>query len=248
MTRQRSSSRTRSRPKRSRLLYVVIGPPAAGKSTWVRERAKAGDITIDFDAIANTLTPQGEGSHQHTPEVAKVTKAARQAAIDTAIPLSSTIDVYLIHSTPSDKLLSKYRAAGGQIVTVDPGREVVLARAKSERPWWMQGAIKRWYEERPAMSVGAKPDRGGHRWRQLRGKFKAQCAERNDLCWICGQEINYTAPAHAPASFEADHAKPVATHPHLELVIGNLRPAHSSCNRSRGAKAEVTGEWVNADW
>lgn len=133
-------------------LYIVIGPPAGGKSTWVREHAQPGDITIDYDALANTLTPQAQGSHEHATAVKKVTKAARQAAIDTALNLVDT-DVYIIHSTPSAALLQQYKTHGGQIVTIDPGRDVVLERAKRERPWWMNGAIKRWYEEHDTMPV-----------------------------------------------------------------------------------------------
>jgi predicted kinase len=34
------------------MLTVVIGPPAGGKSTWVLERAKPGDIVVDFDRLA----------------------------------------------------------------------------------------------------------------------------------------------------------------------------------------------------
>lgn len=226
----------------------MIGPPAGGKSTWVREHAKPGDITIDYDALANTLTPQGKGSHEHTKEVTKVTKAARQAAIDAALTLVAQVDVYLIHSTPSEALLEGYRRRGAEVIVCDPGREIVMARAKAERPWWIKGAIKRWYEEHPEVSSSKTERAGGHRWRQLRARFKAQCEKRGDPCWLCGQPIDYSAPRYTESSFEADHAKPVSTHPHLELVIGNLRPAHSSCNRSRGAKVQVDGDWVSADW
>lgn len=66
------------------MLTVVIGPPAGGKSTWVRERAKPGDIVIDFDLLACALTGPGGDPHDHTPAVAAVTKAARRAAIDAA--------------------------------------------------------------------------------------------------------------------------------------------------------------------
>lgn len=230
------------------MLYVVTGPPAGGKSTWVREHAKAGDITIDYDALANTLTPASVGSHEHTSEVKKVTKAARQAAIDMALTLTDIIDVYIIHSLPSRSLLDSYRARGAEIIIIDPGREVALARAKAERPWFMQGAVKRWYEENVEMT--ANSERGGHRWRQLAAKFKAQCAKRNDPCVHCGQLIDYAAAPQTSSAFEADHYRPVATHPQLALVIGNLRPSHSSCNRSRGAKpmAEPTTTWVAADW
>ncbi|MEI6029454.1 MAG: HNH endonuclease [Betaproteobacteria bacterium] len=229
------------------MLYVVTGPPAGGKSTWVRENAKLGDITIDYDALANTLTPQSKGSHEHTAHVKKVTKAARQAAIDTALGLSAQVDVYIIHSTPSAQLLTKYRNLGAEIIVCDPGRDVVLARAKAERPWWLQGAIKRWYEEHPEMSSQA---RGGHRWRQLAARFKAQCAKRNDVCVHCEQPIDYEAAPQTAGSFEADHYRPIATHPELALMIGNLRPSHSSCNRSRGAKPmpESSDAWVAADW
>lgn len=138
-------------------LFVVIGPPAAGKSTWVKEHAKPGDITIDYDALANTLTPKAEGSHEHATHVKKVTKAARQAAIDTAVKLTG-VDVYIIHSTPSAALLQQYTAYGAQIITIDPGQAVVLERAKSERPWWMQGAIKRWYKEHDIMPTTPHAD------------------------------------------------------------------------------------------
>ena len=230
------------------LLYVVTGPPAGGKSTWVRKHAKAGDITIDYDLIANTLTPSAVGSHEHTSEVKKVTKAARQAAIDVALTLTDLIDVYVIHSLPSRALLDSYRSQGAEIITIDPGRDVALARAKAERPWWMQGAVKAWYEENVEMV--AKTQRGGHRWRQLAAKYKAECAKRNDLCVHCGQLIDYDATPQTASAFEPDHYRPVVTHPELELMIGNLRPSHSSCNRSRGSKpmVEASNAWVAADW
>jgi hypothetical protein len=230
------------------MLYVVTGPPAGGKSTWVREHAKAGDITIDYDLLANTLTPASVASHEHTTEVKKVTKAARQAAIDVALTLTNIIDVYIIHSLPSRALMDSYRARGAEVVTIDPGLDVALARAKAERPWFMQGAVKRWYEENVEMP--AKSERGGHRWRQLAAKYKAQCAKRNDPCIHCGQVIDYAAPPQTASAFEADHYRPVSTHPQLALMIGNLRPSHSSCNRSRGAKpmAEASSAWVAADW
>jgi hypothetical protein len=146
-------------------LYLVTGPPAAGKSTWVRQHAKQGDITIDYDALANVLTPAHEG-HDHTDMVKAVTKAARQAAIDTALQLRhrDNVNVYVIHSMPSTALVEHYRAHGAQVVTVDPGRAIVLARCKAERPWRMTQAAKEWYATRrddpapmPTPTTGAMP-------------------------------------------------------------------------------------------
>jgi len=128
-------------------LYIVTGPPAAGKSTWVRENAKYGDITIDYDAIAGTLTPPGGKPHDWPAHIKAVTKAARRAAIDTAVQLSGQHAVYVIDSSPSARLLDEYRQRGAQIITIDPGRATVMDRAKRERPWRIQQAAKQWYDK-----------------------------------------------------------------------------------------------------
>lgn len=146
-------------------LYVVIGPPAAGKSTWCRQHATAADIIVDYDRLASALTAADETGHDHTPAVKAVTKAARQAAIDTAIRHAREVDVFVIHSTPSDRLLATYRARGARVVTIDPGRDIVMARAKQQRPWWMQPVIKRWYEQHDPAGIPAPtgPQRAAER-------------------------------------------------------------------------------------
>lgn len=126
-------------------LYLVIGPPASGKTTWVSEHAKHGDITIDYDAIANVLTPFNGDVYDQPKAVKAVTKAARQAAIDVAIGLAADTDVYVIQSMPSQSTIDRYKARGAHVITIDPGADVVLARCKAERPWQMTQAAKQWY-------------------------------------------------------------------------------------------------------
>lgn len=128
-------------------LTIVTGPPASGKSTYVQQHAKPGDITIDYDAIANTLTPPDGKPHKHTPIIKAITKAARQAAIDAALKHHHEVDVYIIHSLPGATTLQRYRTLGARIVTIDPGIDTVLARCKAERPWQMQQAVKEWYAQ-----------------------------------------------------------------------------------------------------
>lgn len=141
------------------MLILVTGPPAAGKSTWVRQNAKSGDITIDYDAIAAVLTPLEEGSRVYPKHVTAVTQAARRAAIDTALEYRDTTDVYVIHSTPSEKMVKFYQRLGAKIVTVDPGREVVMSRCKTQRPWQMRRVANRWYDEKsgPVIESVAMP-------------------------------------------------------------------------------------------
>lgn len=130
------------------MLYLVTGPPAAGKSTWVRQNAKLGDITIDYDAIAAVLTPLKPGDRLLPSHISMVTKAARKAAIDLAIEYRHKVDVYVIHSMPSERMVSFYERLGASVITIDPGEHVVMGRCKAERPWQVTQAAKKWYQSR----------------------------------------------------------------------------------------------------
>jgi hypothetical protein len=141
-------------------LIVVIGPPAGGKSTWVGEHAKRGDITVDFDKLALALTPPGADPHDHPPPLMAVARAARDAAVEAAVKQADRVDVYVIHSNPSAERLAEYRRASARVVTVDPGRDVVRERCKTQRPARMFAAIDAWYKEhgpKPATRGGAAP-------------------------------------------------------------------------------------------
>ncbi|SDP60921.1 AAA domain-containing protein [Actinopolyspora xinjiangensis] len=129
------------------MLTVVTGPPASGKSTWVRQQAKAGDIVIDFDTLANALTVAEFDNHEHPRHLVNVAKAARTAAIGEALKHSTDVDVYLLHSTPGAEALRRYRRQGARIVTIDPGEHIVRERCKRLRPSAMLPVVDRWYRE-----------------------------------------------------------------------------------------------------
>lgn len=100
--------------------------------------------------------------------------------------------------------------------------------------------------------MSSNPLRKGREYDAARYKFMGVCEANNVLCWLCGKQIDYKAPANTPHSFELDHAQPLSTHPELAYEPSNFRASHSSCNRSRGDKAmPVTSRgssWVPADW
>lgn len=129
------------------MLTVVVGPPAAGKSTWVLARAKPGDIVIDFDRLAVALTGAGGDPHDHAGAVAAVARAARRAAIDTALARCTDVDTYLIHTSPGAARMAEYQQMGAHVVTLDPGRDVVRQRVRAERPQRTYAAIEKWYAQ-----------------------------------------------------------------------------------------------------
>lgn len=124
---------------------MVTGPPAGGKSTWVRAHAKPGDIIVDYDLLAAALTAPGADPHNDTRPVKYVTYRARSAAITEALKHVSTVDVYVVHSLPPARVMAKYAEHNARVVTVDPGRDVVMRRISERRPTSMVAVAERWY-------------------------------------------------------------------------------------------------------
>ncbi|MCG0061727.1 ATP-binding protein [Streptomyces tricolor] len=139
------------------MLYVVTGPPAAGKSSWIQAHATARDIVIDLDLITRALSGPGAPAWNQDPLQLRVAHRARYAAMDEAFALRDKVDVYLIHTMPSAKALAKYKRLGARIVAVDPGREVVMQRIEAMRDPDMQRVATRWYRQRPTLSRAAMP-------------------------------------------------------------------------------------------
>ena len=127
------------------MLYVVTGPPAAGKSSWIAARAKATDIVIDLDRIALALAGPGAPQWRHDETLLKVAHRARFAAVDEAVKHRETVDVYLIHTMPSAKALARYRRLDAKVIAVDPGREIVMQRVRDMRHDGMVAVATRWY-------------------------------------------------------------------------------------------------------
>jgi hypothetical protein len=127
------------------MLYVVIGPPAAGKSTWIEKRASASDAVIDYDRIAVALSGPGAPSHGHAGPLGDIAYRAREAAVTEALKHSRELDVYVIHSVPSPHAIRRYLNADAEVVRVDPGRSVVMERCKSLRDQNAYRAVERWY-------------------------------------------------------------------------------------------------------
>lgn len=142
------------------MLYVVTGPPAAGKTSWIEAHATARDVVIDLDRITRALSGPGAPAWNQDPIQLRVAHRARYAAMDEAFTLRDKTDVYLIHTMPSSKARARYKRLDAQIITVDPGRDVVMQRIQAMRDPAMKRVAARWYNARkaaPHVTVGRSP-------------------------------------------------------------------------------------------
>lgn len=81
-----------------------------------------------------------------------------------------------------------------------------------------------------------------------REALKRQCRKINAPCWLCGEPIDYNADWKDPLSFTADHVDPIANGGHM---LGELKPAHRSCNSRRGKRppqVPLEKPTVSTDW
>jgi hypothetical protein len=132
------------------VLYVVTGPPAAGKTSWIEARAKATDIVIDLDRITRALAGPGAPNWIQDPTLLRVAHKARFAAMHEAFEVRDKVDVYLIHTMPTAKWLARYRRMDAKVIAVDPGRSIVMARIEAMRDPEMKRVASRWYRSRAA--------------------------------------------------------------------------------------------------
>jgi hypothetical protein len=137
-------------------ITIVTGPPCGGKSTYIVENCKAGDIVVDMDRLALALSPPGTLPFQYGGKVREVARAARKAAVGVALRVAQGeryLGVWIIHTDPSNDDRANYRFSGARFVEVSPGRAVCLERLKArpvENQKLVREVIDNYYYKRGA--------------------------------------------------------------------------------------------------
>jgi hypothetical protein len=131
------------RTSRTRIV-LVIGPPGAGKSTWVKDNNGERDLVVDYDSLAQALgSPVGHG---HSDSLHAATMSARNGVLNSL--RKGAFDVgraWIISSNPKAEEMFPYHS----IVNVDPGREEVEQRVgRADRPDHFIELVRNWYEIR----------------------------------------------------------------------------------------------------
>ena len=131
------------------MIHVILGAPCAGKSTYVRENAKQGDVIVDYDLIAKAL-----GADDHLPDghIKECAFRARKSAIDYCI--EKDCEAWVIHSKPTDEQREAYAKAGAEFVELETDMETCLQRAADDnRPPGTEEIIRGYFEAAKAVSL-----------------------------------------------------------------------------------------------
>lgn len=143
----------------------MAGPPCAGKSTYVRERAAPGALVLDQDVIGRKAMLLG------LAQIHRVTG-----------------EVWVIRCVPGQDERARFARSIGadDVVLLCPAIEELHARADARpNPKATRLAIRKWFLKEHGLSVPKSVHRTGGRARAVRA---ATFAEKGTTCVICGHE------------------------------------------------------------
>lgn len=202
------------------MIRVITGPPCAGKTTYMREHAKDGDLRVDYDLIAQALG----SANSHTAEglIREAAFGAREGAIEAALKDADS-DSWIIHTSPSEEHRKRYEEAGAEFIALDPGYDVCMERAKQDcRPQQTIDGIEKWYS--------------GKKGRRKGMKYKTIAFKNDDSGKISGYFSTYDEEPDsygeivAPGAFTdtikareaTGHPFPLCFNHNMDIVIGKV--------------------------
>lgn len=128
-----------------KMIHVITGAPCSGKSTYVEQNAKEGDLRVDFDKIAECLG--ASASHSSSGLVRKAAFEARKGAIEKALENPQS-ESWIIHTFPTKEQIERYKDAGAVFIEMDTDKETCLARAEADgRPQETIDGINKYFAE-----------------------------------------------------------------------------------------------------
>ena len=135
-------------------LDIVRGPAGAGKSQYVRDHMRRGDVVLDVTRLWAALGgfergPDGKYPEREDDGVLNLARIVRAQAIAAAV--RHALSGFVTTSTSGEQHIEetfRRRGVSGAVVTLDPGIEVVRGRLADENgnlTRACESALERWY-------------------------------------------------------------------------------------------------------
>ena len=130
------------------MVYLVYGSPCSGKSTYIKEHFKTGDIVCDVDRLYSALCFNEE--HQTELYAQEVASQLNDALLDIIRDRDGHWkNAYVVSLANTKEKLDKAmeRVNADEAIYIDTPFEVCIERAK-ERPFYFPWIIEEWFETR----------------------------------------------------------------------------------------------------
>lgn len=139
-------------------LVIVSGPPCAGKTTYIQQRAAPGDVVIDLDGIMRRINP----AYQHwaaSLNAELLNKAIRvRNAMLGSLARQTNGRAWFIVSAPSRAERDWWRAKlGGEVLLLHPGAEECKRRAIARGTPKAIDGVDKWEASSKAPWAPTKP-------------------------------------------------------------------------------------------
>jgi hypothetical protein len=109
---------------------IVCGPPCAGKTTYISERARPYDLVIDIDAIAKSIEPTyTHWTGRLSKDLLDRSIRARNAMLGSLKRRSEGAAWFIVSAPTKAERDWWQRKLGGQVVLLNPGAEECKRRA-----------------------------------------------------------------------------------------------------------------------
>lgn len=129
------------------MIHVIHGAPCSGKSTYIREHAKAGDLIVDLDEITKAIgVPDHDYSKTAKPDTLY---RIREALIADAVACRDEFDSWIV-----DTMLAGNYPEGTDIIEMDADKDTCLARATADgRPQKTFDGIEKYFADEKGNSM-----------------------------------------------------------------------------------------------
>jgi predicted kinase len=136
--------------------YIIAGAPCAGKSTYARENARAGDLIYDYDTLHMALS--GQDSHNHSEAIRPYVIAARDAVF-AQIEAHKTMPAWIVTSSRKQaEIEALAQRMEAEIVFLEISKDEAHARCKAaSRPAEWHDYIDNWFAESDIALAKRKP-------------------------------------------------------------------------------------------
>jgi predicted kinase len=129
------------------MIYIIYGAPCSGKSTYIKNHAKEGDLICDVDLIYSAISvDQPHEADLYIHEIALKLKECLFDIIENRA--GKWNDVYITSIANNDKDLQalKERVNADKLILIDTPYEECIKRS-FERPDYFKLLINEWFDK-----------------------------------------------------------------------------------------------------